>query len=192
MKRIAVFASGAGSNARRIMEAFRGGGSIAVSLVVCNKPDAGVIAIAESEGIPVLMLDKDRFLKGDGHLEDLRKAGIDWIVLAGFLWKVPAGLVEAYRDRIVNIHPALLPKFGGKGMYGRHVHEAVIRAGEKESGITIHLVDERYDHGLTLFQAKAPVEPGETPESLAAKIQKLEHTHYPDVIEKLLSGKLPS
>jgi phosphoribosylglycinamide formyltransferase-1 len=137
------------------------------------------------------MLEKARFFQGDGHLEDLRKSGIDWIVLAGFLWKVPAVLVEAYRDRIVNIHPALLPKHGGKGMYGRHVHEAVIRAGDGESGITIHLVDERYDHGQTLFQATTPVEPGETPETLAVKIQKLEHSHYPEVIEKLLSGKLP-
>ena len=192
MTRIALFASGAGSNARRIMEAFQGSDSIEVSLVVCNKPDAGVIAIATSKGIPVLMLDKTRFFKGDGHLEDLRKAGIDWIVLAGFLWKVPIGLVEAYRRRIVNIHPALLPKFGGKGMYGRHVHEAVIRAGEKQSGITIHRVDERYDHGETLFQAKTSVEPDETPETLAAKIQKLEHRHYPEVIGNLLSGKLPS
>jgi phosphoribosylglycinamide formyltransferase-1 len=191
MKRIALFASGAGSNARRIMEAFRDSESIEVSLVVCNNPDAGVIAIAESEGIPVLMLDKTRFFRGDGHLEDLRKADIDWIVLAGFLWKVPAGLVEAYRGRIVNIHPALLPKFGGNGMYGRHVHEAVILAGEKESGITIHLVDERYDHGETLFQAKTDIEPDETPETLAAKIQQLEHRHYPEVIGNLLSGKLP-
>jgi formyltetrahydrofolate-dependent phosphoribosylglycinamide formyltransferase len=191
MKRIALFASGTGSNARRIMEAFRGSDSIEVGLVACNNPGAGVIAIAESEGIPVLMLEKARFFQGDGHLEDLRESGIDWIVLAGFLWKVPAVLVEAYRDRIVNIHPALLPKHGGKGMYGRHVHEAVIRAGDGESGITIHLVDERYDHGQTLFQATTPVEPGETPETLAVKIQKLEHSHYPEVIEKLLSGKLP-
>jgi phosphoribosylglycinamide formyltransferase-1 len=192
MKKIAVFASGAGSNARRIMEAFRASDSVKVALVVCNNPGAGVIAFADEAGVPVLMLDRTRFLKGDGHLEDLRKAGIDWIVLAGFLWKVPPILVEAYRGRIVNIHPALLPKYGGKGMYGRHVHEAVIRAGEKESGITIHLVDEQYDHGQTLFQARTPVEPGETPESLAEKIHRLEHLHYPEVIGKLLIGKLPS
>lgn len=192
MKKIAIFATGAGSNARRIIEAFRDSDEARVSMVACNKQGAGVTHIAASEGIPLLMLEKTRFFDGDGHLADLQAAGIDWIVLAGFLWKVPDGLVEAYRNRIVNIHPALLPKFGGKGMYGPHVHEAVIRAGEKESGITIHMVDERYDHGKTVFQASIPVEDGETPESLAAKIHRLEHLHYPDVIRKLLSGKLPS
>ena len=192
MQKIAIFASGAGSNARRIMEVFRDSDAVNVALLVCNNPEAGVIDIAGGEGIPVLMLDRTRFLKGDGHLEDLRKAGIDWIVLAGFLWKVPPILVEAYRGRIVNIHPALLPKYGGKGMYGRHVHEAVIRAGDRESGITIHLVDEQYDHGQTLFQAKTPVEAGETPESLTEKIHRLEHLHYPEVIGKLLIGKLPT
>ena len=192
MQRIAIFASGTGTNAARIIDAFRGKETVGVALVVCNNPSAGVLDIASSEEIPVLLLDRTRFLKGDGYLDDLRKADIDWLVLAGFLWKMPPVLVDAYRDRIVNIHPALLPRHGGKGMYGKHVHEAVLKAGDRETGITIHLVDERYDHGRTLFQARTPVEDGDTPETLARKVRTLEHLHYPEVIEKLLSGKLPS
>jgi phosphoribosylglycinamide formyltransferase-1 len=183
MTTLAIFASGAGSNAREIIRYFQGHPSIRVGLVGCNKPGAGVIDIAESAGIPVLLIDKERFFRGDACLGALQDAGIDYIILAGFLWKIPAALVDAYRGRILNIHPALLPKYGGKGMYGMHVHEAVIQAGEAESGITIHEVDERYDHGRHVFQARVPLDRHESPESLAGKIHLLEHAHFPRVIE---------
>lgn len=193
MIHLAVFASGAGSNAQKIIEHFNGSGrqDAQVSLVVCNKAGAGVIGLAEAAGIPVLMLERQRFAQGDGYAGTLKDMGIDFIVLAGFLWKVPLPLIEAYPRRIVNIHPALLPKWGGKGMYGTFVHQAVIAAAELESGITIHYVDEHYDHGDTIFQASCPILPGDTPESLAQKIHLLEHRHYPAVIERVIAGLEP-
>jgi phosphoribosylglycinamide formyltransferase-1 len=192
MKKLAIFSSGAGSNAARIIEFFRHHPSITVSLLVCNNPLAGVLQIASKSDIPVLLIEKERFFRGDGFLPELQNRGIDFLVLAGFLWKIPVSLIRAYSGRIVNIHPALLPAYGGKGMYGRHVHEAVIAAGEKESGITIHYVDELYDHGQSIFQAKVAVEPGDTPETLAKKIQYLEHTHFPRVIEEVVNGSTRS
>jgi phosphoribosylglycinamide formyltransferase-1 len=186
MKKLAVFASGAGSNADQIIRRFSDHPSIRVELVVCNRPEAGVINIAKAADIPVLMIEKSRFMKGDCYIPDLSSHKIDVIVLAGFLWKVPDILVSAYRGRILNIHPALLPAHGGKGMYGMHVHEAVISAGDDKSGITIHLVDEQYDHGTTLFQADLTIEPGETPESLASRIHALEHKYFPSVIESFV------
>ena len=182
---IAIFASGAGSNAQKIMEAFRGT-EISVKLVVCNKPGAGVLDLAAKEGIETLLLEKERFFRGDAYLPELEAHHISLVVLAGFLWKVPQALINAYRGRIVNIHPALLPKFGGKGMYGAHVHQAVIEAGETQSGITIHFVDEHYDNGDTIFQATCPVLPQDSPADLAKRIQALEHRHYPEVIRALL------
>jgi phosphoribosylglycinamide formyltransferase-1 len=187
--RMAIFASGAGSNARQLIRHFRGHPRFRVALVACNRPDAGVIGVAGEAGIPILHLERDRFFRGDGHLPDLMQAGIDLIVLAGFLWKVPSSLVKAFPDRILNIHPALLPAHGGKGMYGTHVHEAVIRGGERHSGITIHLVDEQYDHGRTLFQARLDLLPDETPESLASRIHVLEHRHFPAVVEAFLENQ---
>ncbi len=186
---IAVFASGAGSNAQQIIHYFRGHARVRVALIVCNKPGAGVLGIAEKEGIPVLLLEKERFFRGDAYLATLREQQIQLIVLAGFLWKVPKALTDAYPSGIVNIHPALLPKWGGKGMYGHHVHEAVIANGDKESGITIHYVDEVYDHGQTIFQATCPVEPNDTADTLAARIHKLEHAHFPREIGKLIDAK---
>jgi phosphoribosylglycinamide formyltransferase-1 len=186
MQKIAIFASGAGSNAREIIGHFRNSDRVKVELVACNNPGAGVLAIAEEEGIPTLMLDKERFFRGDAYVPVLRQKGICLVVLAGFLWKLPTPLVQAFPDRIINIHPALLPRFGGKGMYGAHVHEAVIASGDKESGITIHYVDERYDHGAIIFQAQVPVMPGEDAHSLAQKVHALEHLHYPEVIERVL------
>ncbi|MFZ9387443.1 MAG: phosphoribosylglycinamide formyltransferase [Chitinophagaceae bacterium] len=186
MKKIAVFASGAGSNAQKIMDYFRDAPDIRVALVVCNKPGAGVVDIAKREGVPALLIEKEQFFRGNAYVDEIREAGIDLIVLAGFLWKVPPALIRAFPDRIINIHPALLPKFGGKGMYGRHVHEAVIANHEKESGISIHVVDELYDHGRILFQARCPVLDSDTPESLAERIHQLEHKHYPAVIGDLL------
>jgi len=177
---IAIFASGAGSNAKKIIEQVPG-----VSLVVCNKPGAGVLEIASAAGIPTLIIEKERFFRGDGYIGELKAAGIQWVVLAGFLWKVPQSLVAAFPHHIINIHPALLPKYGGKGMYGHHVHEAVITAGEKQSGISIHFVDEQYDHGQVFLQATCPIEAGETPESLVKKIQALEHRHFPAAVRFL-------
>lgn len=185
---IAIFASGAGSNAQQIINYFRDNPSVRISLVACNKPGAGVLKIAEQEAIPSLVIEKEPFFRGDGYVNLLREKGIQWIILAGFLWKVPVTLIKAFPGRIINIHPALLPKYGGKGMYGHFVHEAVIAAKEKESGITIHFVDELFDHGQPVFQAVCPVDPDDTPESLAKKVQVLEHKHYPEVIAKLLEA----
>ena len=183
---IAIFASGAGSNARKIIEYFENKGlRIKVSLIVCNVPGAGVLEIAEEKGIPSLMINKTDFT-ANGYVESLKNAGIDFIVLAGFLWKVPEVLVRAYPKAIINIHPALLPKYGGKGMYGARVHEAVIAAGEKESGITIHWVNENYDEGAIIFQAKCSIDASDTATSLANKIHALEHAHFAPTIEKLL------
>ena len=186
LTRIAIFASGAGSNAQKIIDRFRHHIYIKVALVVCNKPGAGVLSIAQKEGIPILEIEKERFFRNDAYIPVLREHQIDFIVLAGFLWKIPTDLVKAFPNRIVNIHPALLPKYGGKGMYGQFVHEAVINAGDKESGITIHFVDEQYDHGAHIFQAKCPIVETDTPFSLAEKIHMLEHLHFPRIVEEVI------
>jgi folate-dependent phosphoribosylglycinamide formyltransferase PurN len=203
---VAIFASGAGSNARKIIEYFEnqyvsefsaGKSSLSatklarpikVSLIVCNIPTAGVLEIAKEKGIPTLLINKTEFA-ASGYVESLKNADIDFIVLAGFLWKVPEVLVNAFPKAIVNIHPALLPNYGGKGMYGARVHEAVIAAGESKSGITIHWVDANYDEGDIIFQAECTIESGDTPEVLAQKIHALEHQHFAPVIEKLLRNK---
>jgi len=185
-KRIAVFASGTGTNASRLIEYFRENMAGEVVLVVCNKPGAGVIAVAEKAGIPVLIIEKERFIV-DGYVSELKSAGIDFLILAGFLWKLPSPLIAAWAHRILNIHPALLPKYGGKGMYGERVHRAVLDAGDLESGITIHEVDEQYDHGPTVFQARCPVLKTDSPESLAARIHELEHRYYPEVAERFIA-----
>lgn len=184
---IAIFASGAGSNAKKIIEHFNASHFIKIALLVCNKPEAGVLEIALKESVPALLIEKERFLKGDGYLGELHKNKIDFIVLAGFLLKVPVTLINAYPSRIINIHPALLPKFGGKNMYGSKVHEAVISAGETESGITIHYVDEHYDNGDIIFQKKISVDEHETPETLAQKIHLLEYAHYPVIIDEVIN-----
>lgn len=183
MKKIAVFASGSGSNAAKLIERFKIHPSISVALIVCNNPDARVIKIADKENIPSLLIEKEKFFHGDGYAGMLKDYKIDFIVLAGFLWKIPRTLLHEFNNRIINIHPALLPKYGGKGMYGIRVHQAVIDNKEKESGITIHYVDEKYDHGKIIFQATCPVMDNDTAESLALRIQKLEHEHYPKVVE---------
>jgi formyltetrahydrofolate-dependent phosphoribosylglycinamide formyltransferase len=188
--RVAIFASGTGSNAQKIIDHFRTHPLIRVNLIVCNKPGAGVLAIADSEKIPVLLIEKLKFFNGDGYLDELRSAGIDIIVLAGFLWKIPQTIINAFRNRIINIHPALLPKFGGKGMYGNKVHEAVINAGEAESGITIHVVDEHYDNGDIIFQARVNITENETPDTLAEKIHHLEHSNFPRIIEEFILSQM--
>lgn len=182
--KLAIFASGKGSNAEKIIHYFENHTNIHVSLIVSNKASAGVLDIAHKNGIPSLVLEKRKFMETSEYVQYLKNQGITHVVLAGFLLKVPDNLIQAYNNKMVNIHPALLPAYGGKGMYGEHVHQAVILAGEKESGITIHLVDEEYDHGKTLFQAKVAVSAQDTPSSLAEKIHHLEHQHYPVVIEK--------
>ena len=183
-KNLAIFASGAGSNAEKIIEYFKHSKSAQIALIVCNKPEAGVLKIAERNGISILMIEKERFFRGDGYVEELINFNIDFIVLAGFLWKIPETLIKSFRNRIINIHPALLPKYGGKGMYGSKVHEAVIAAGESESGITIHYVDELYDNGDVIFQATCPISTDDTAESLAKKIHVLEHQNFAKVIEE--------
>jgi phosphoribosylglycinamide formyltransferase 1 len=184
-KQIAIFASGAGSNAQKIIDYFRNSGKVKVSLIVCNNHQAGVLQIAAYENIPTVLIEKQVFVH-TGYLEELRKKKIEFIVLAGFLWKIPMVLIEAFKNKIINIHPALLPSFGGKGMYGNAVHAAVLAAKEKQSGITIHYVDEKYDHGKIIFQSRCSVDENETIESLSKKIHRLEHLFYPEQIEKLL------
>lgn len=190
MHKLAIFASGTGSNAQKIIDYFRGHPFVEVSLIVSNKPTAGVLNIAGQELIPALILERDKFFSPDAYASFLREVGISFIALAGFLWKVPEALINAYPHRIINIHPALLPKYGGKGMYGSAVHRAILKAGEPESGITIHYVDDQYDHGQPILQVKCPVEAGDTPETLAGRIHALEHYHYPRTIEKLLAATL--
>jgi phosphoribosylglycinamide formyltransferase 1 len=190
MKQIVIFASGAGSNAKKIIEHFamleqKGKSPAKVTLVVCNKPEAGVLKIAEENNIATLVIEKEKFFRGNGYTDELMAAGIDLIVLAGFLWKVPAALIKAFPKKIINIHPALLPKYGGKGMYGHFVHEAVIANKEIESGITIHFVDELYDHGQIILQASCSVSENDTPETVAKKVQLLEHRHFPATVALL-------
>jgi folate-dependent phosphoribosylglycinamide formyltransferase PurN len=200
---VAIFASGAGSNAKKIIEYFENKTTpIKISLIVCNVPGAGVLEIAKSKGIPTLLINKTEFATS-GYVESLHNADIHFIVLAGFLLKVPEVLVKAYQPGmkidstvvngktntargIINIHPALLPKYGGKGMYGARVHEAVVAAGEKETGITIHWVDAHYDEGDIIFQASCPVEPSDTPTTVANRIHVLEHQHFAPTIERIL------
>ena len=185
---IAIFASGNGSNAQKIIARFnhKEESKGKVALVVCNNPHAGILDIARKESIPVLIIEKEKFLLGNGYTDELKAAGIQFIALAGFLWKLPSSLINAFPGHIINIHPALLPKYGGKGMYGNHVHQAVIDNKEKESGITIHYVDELYDHGAVVFQTTCPVYNTDTAELLAQRIQQLEHAHYAQAIERLL------
>lgn len=183
---LAIFASGAGSNAQKVIEHFRNHSSACVALIVCNNSGAGVLKIATAENIPFIIIEKEKFFRGNGYTDELKQRQIDFIVLAGFLWKLPDELIKAYRGKIVNIHPALLPKYGGKGMYGHHVHQAVIDNKEEHSGITVHYVDEIYDHGKTIFQAVCPVLENDTADTLAQRVHLLEHEHYPVVIEKLL------
>ena len=180
-----IFASGAGSNAQKIIDYFKEKTTAEIVLIVSNNPEAGVIEIAAKENIPVLLIEKNQF-KESGYLKEIKKSNPDLIILAGFLWKIPAVLIQSFPHKIINIHPALLPAYGGKGMYGNAVHTAVVAAQEKESGITIHFVDEKYDHGETIFQAKCSLSENENAESLAKKIHKLEHEYYPQTIERLL------
>jgi len=186
-KNIAIFASGTGTNAANIIRYFSEKRTAYIALIVSNNPTAGVLKIAEENNIPVLILQKEKFFRGDAYVPELQHAAIDFIVLAGFLWKLPSVLIKAYRDNIINIHPALLPKHGGKGMYGNFVHEAVLATNEKETGITIHFVDEFYDNGKIIFQTTCPVYENDTTESLAKRIHELEYKFFPVVIEEVIA-----
>lgn len=167
------------------MDYFRDHPQISVELILCNNPQAGVIARAERLGVPLVLFDREAF-RSERVLTVLREKNIDWIILAGFLWMIPKEFVHDFSGRILNLHPALLPKFGGKGMYGHFVHEAIVAAGERESGITIHLVNEHYDDGAVVFQARFPVLPTDTPDDVARKGQALEHEHFPKIIEQIV------
>jgi phosphoribosylglycinamide formyltransferase 1 len=186
MHSLIIFASGTGTNAAAIIASCKENNKAKVSLIVCNKPDAGVLDIARNEHIPFLIIDKHTIHEAL-LIEQLQSYHPSLIVLAGFMWKIPPSITGAFAGKIINIHPALLPAYGGKGMYGHHVHEAVITAGEKESGITIHYVNEAYDEGNIILQAHCPVQNADTSDTLATSIHKLEHYYYPRVIEFLLA-----
>jgi phosphoribosylglycinamide formyltransferase-1 len=181
--RLAIFASGAGTNAEAIMQYFSQHKQIQVGALLSNKPDAFALVRARKYNIPIMVFNRKQFYETGEVLHWLNEQGITHLVLAGFLWLVPADLIRAYPGRIINIHPALLPKYGGKGMYGLRVHQAVKAAHEPETGITIHLVNEHYDDGKILLQARVPLTGDETPEEIAQKVHELEYRHYPPTIE---------
>lgn len=185
-KRIAIFASGSGSNAQKIMEHFKKHPEAEVVIVLTNNPEAYVLQRADNFEIPSHIFDKHEFYKTDDIVRLLKNLHIDLIVLAGFLWLIPQSLISAFPNKIINIHPALLPKFGGKGMYGDKVHKAVLEAGEEESGITIHYVNENFDEGETIHQSRFRIEEGDDLEMIKFKGQQLEHLHYPKVVEQVL------
>lgn len=186
VKHITILASGAGSNAREILRYLEDKPNVKVGLIISNKPDAGVLAIAADHGVPSIVVNKAELNDPNYLLPLLQTYNTDLIVLAGFLLLIPAYLTQQYPDKIVNIHPALLPKYGGKGMYGMHVHQAVKDAGETETGITIHYVNEHYDEGRIIFQASTPVVASDTPEGIAKKVHQLEHRHFPKIVYNLL------
>ncbi|WP_256012977.1 phosphoribosylglycinamide formyltransferase [Desertivirga xinjiangensis] len=185
-KRIAIFASGSGSNAQKIMEHFKNHNEAEVAIVLTNNPDAYVLQRADNFEIPSHIFDKYEFTKTDSVVSLLKSLEIDIIVLAGFLWLIPENLLKAFPNKIINIHPALLPKYGGKGMYGDHVHKAVIANGDEESGITIHFVNENFDEGEVIHQSRFKIEKGDDLEMIKFKGQQLEHLHFPKVVENLL------
>ncbi len=187
VKQLALFASGTGSNVRNIHSYFSQRPDVQISVLVCNKKDAPVVSFARDHDIPVRLIDKTMLYESKVLTDELKAMNIDLIVLAGFLWLIPHHLIAGFPNRIINLHPALLPKYGGKGMYGDKVHNAVLANGETESGITIHLVNGRYDEGDILFQATCPVDREDDAERLGKKIHQLEHNHLPIVIDQLLS-----
>jgi len=186
---VALFASGSGSNAVNLIRYFEGNEEIRIALLVCNKADAPVVEKVKALGIEVLISGNQSFEEGLELTAELQEQGIDWIILAGFLRKLPVALIRAYEDHIINIHPALLPKFGGKGMYGMHVHKAVIEAKETESGITIHLVNEEFDKGRTLEQYRVSLDETDSPETVAQKVQELEHRYFPYIAERTINQR---
>ena len=184
--RLAILGSGNGTNAQQISEYFASRADVEVCCIIYNKRDAYIAERAKNLGIEARYFGRKDFYETSAVLDYLHSKCADWVILAGFLWLVPENMLAAYPSRIINIHPALLPKFGGKGMYGHHVHEAVVAAHEKETGITIHIVDNHYDRGTTLFQARCAVDPDDTPDTVAAKIHLLEKEHFPRVIDETI------
>ncbi len=187
MKRIAIFASGSGSNAEQISRRFIGRTDVQISLILTNNPSAGVIQRARKLHIPVVVFDRTLLYESGRIVELLLNEGVELVVLAGFMMLIPENLIYAYPNRMLNIHPALLPKYGGKGLYGHFVHEAVVAANEPQSGITIHYVNEEYDQGEILFQATVDLAPTDTAEDVAQKVQALEHEHYPRVVDEVIT-----
>lgn len=185
-KNIAIFASGRGSNAEKIIQYFEHRADVMVVLIISNKINAGIIALAKAKKIGSHIINKESFYESERIIKLLKSSDIDLIVLAGFLWLIPSYLISEYKDRIINIHPALLPKYGGKGMFGHHVHEAVWANNEKDSGITIHLINEQYDQGKHLFQMTCDIDNGDSPETIATKVLALEHFYFPQVIDQYL------
>lgn len=188
--KIAIFASGSGSNAENIIRYFEQSKRVDIVLILSNKSDAFVHERAKKLHIPSLSFTKNQFSESDYILNLLKEKKIDLIILAGFLLKIPTNLIQAYPNKIINIHPALLPKYGGKGMYGQHVHEAVVAHNEKETGITIHYVNEHYDEGTIIFQAKCAVLPTDTVDDVAQRVHQLEYEHFPKVVEKFIQENL--
>ena len=186
--RIAIFASGSGTNAEEIMKYFRHHHRVEVVMLLSNTPEAYALKRAEKFNVPTAVFTRKEYKESQIVLEWLQEKQVTHVVLAGFLWLVPGYLTDAFPDRIINIHPALLPKFGGKGMYGMKVHEAVKEQGELMTGITIHLVNEHYDEGRVIFQISCPVGPQDTPETIAQHVHRLEYAHYPRVIEEWILG----
>lgn len=184
--KLAIFASGSGTNAEEIIRYFKKHDKISVSLILSNNKDAYVLKRALKHKIPQYVFNRETFYKDKRVDEVLRLNSIDFIVLAGFMWLIPERFVKSYPNKIVNIHPALLPKYGGKGMYGHHVHEAVVKNKEKESGITIHWVNEEYDDGAIIHQATCAISPSDSPDDVANKVHQLEYEHYPKIIEKVV------
>jgi len=187
-RKIAIFASGSGTNAQNIATWFKDNQQVEVDSLFCNRKDAYVLQRAEKLGIPSFLIEREAFYSTDHYVDLLKKRGIDLIVLAGFLWLIPENLLK--RFRIINIHPALLPRHGGKGMYGMKVHQAVVENREDESGITIHYVNEKYDEGGIIFQAKCKVEKNDSPEDVAHKVHQLEYKYFPEIIEKVVLQKM--
>lgn len=185
MKKIAVFASGSGSNAENIITYFNKTNSAIVTHVFCNNKGAKVFERCKKLDVPAILFNRNDFFKSDNVLNQLKNS-VDYIILAGFLWKIPSNLIDNFQNKIINIHPALLPKYGGKGMYGMHVHNAVKKNNETETGITIHFVNENYDEGAIIFQTKTQLDPSDSPEDIAQKIHILEYKHFPKVIESVI------
>lgn len=185
--RLAILGSGNGTNAQQITEYFASRSDVEIACIIYNVRDAYIAQRARNLGVEARYFGRADFYESGAVLDYLRQKGVDWVILAGFLWLVPQPILDAFPQRVINIHPALLPKYGGKGMYGHHVHEAVVAAGERESGITIHIVDNHYDRGTILFQARCTVTPDDTPDTLAAKIHLLEKEHFPRVIDETIN-----
>jgi phosphoribosylglycinamide formyltransferase-1 len=190
--KLAIFASGSGSNAHNIIEYFQGHPQIKVEILLSNNPKAYALERAKNAGIKTRVFDRSEFYGSGIIIQELKDMNISWIILAGFLWLIPENLVKMFPDHIINIHPALLPKYGGKGMFGMHVHRAVVEAAEAETGISIHMVNPVYDEGTILFQAKCSIEKLDKPEDVARKVQELEHKHFPSVIETLVLSEYHS